>query len=69
MTKRASYEANEMEQPVHSHIRKQLSALVAAAEKGANYEEQLLDILKEKKSEDTDEDKSLMLSLVPGLKK
>jgi hypothetical protein len=29
----------------------------------------LLDILKEKKSEDTDEDKSLMLSLVPGLKK
>jgi hypothetical protein len=35
----------------------------------ANNEEQLLDILKEKKSYDTDKDKTFMLSLVLGLKK
>ena len=33
-----------------------------------NYEQQLLDILKEK-SEHTDEDKTFLLSLVPGFKK
>ena len=33
-----------------------------------NYEQQLLDILKEK-SEHTDEDKTFLLSLVPGFKR
>ena len=33
-----------------------------------NYEQQLLDILKEK-SEHTDEDKTFLLSVVPGFKK
>jgi hypothetical protein len=37
-------------------------------ERYVNYEQQLLDILKEK-SEHIDEDKTVLLSLVPGFKK
>lgn len=55
-----------------TNIFKAQKSLISGKSKGkknSNYEESLLNILKEKKEEEIDEDKSFLLSLVPAFKK